>query len=92
MSMSHKAFAFDWRTFERELLPVLVHALSTDSGDGLVRFVDSNITHCTDPYEGEPLLPNWKDSLGTGDVQELGDYALTKYYDATDDCGLDGCK
>jgi hypothetical protein len=42
----------------------------------------------SDPYEGEPLEDDWQRKLENGDVQEVGDYALTRYYDPARDCGL----
>lgn len=88
MSLSHKAFPFNWSGFEEELLPVLVPALDTGEQAHLTHFIEANRRYCTDPYEGEPLDDDWQDTLENGDVQELGDYALTKYYDVADDCGL----
>ena len=35
------------------------------------------------------MSKNWQASLEAGDLQELGDFALTKYYDGDLDIGLD---
>jgi hypothetical protein len=88
MSMCHKAFAFDWMSFERELLPILLSALEANETAGLTAFIESNIGTLSDPYEGETLTEDWQSLLENQDVQELGDFALTRYYDPSDDCGL----
>jgi len=89
MSMLHRAFAFDYAAFHDQLRPLLLRALETDDGSGLGAFIDANLNLLVDPYEGEPLAKNWRALLESGDVQELGDFALTKYYDGDLDIGLD---
>jgi hypothetical protein len=42
----------------------------------------------TDPYEGEPLSADWRDTLGSRDVHNYGDYALTRFYDPANSCGI----
>ena len=88
VSMSHRAFAFDWNAFSMELRPILEEALESDNPTGLIRFVDANLGQCSDPSEGELLSPEWKDHLSHASVQEIGDFALTKYYDVKGDSGL----
>ena len=91
MSMEHKAFAFDWTSFDRDLRPILVNALQDAEPTHLVRFVDDNLDLLSDPYEGERLQPDWKTQLqNVHDVQELGDFALTRYYDPASDAGIGG--
>jgi hypothetical protein len=85
----HRAYAFAYSDFRAELLPLLETALATDDGAPLARFIDDHLDALTDPYEGEPLSKAWANSLESGDVQELGDFALTKYYDGDLDMGLD---
>ncbi len=88
MSMSHKAYAFDWHSFDCDLHRILIEALETNNSTDLEKYVDQNLNHVVDPYEGEPLTPNWRDSLGTPDIHEYGDYALTHFYDPIDDWGI----
>jgi len=87
--LAHRAFAFDEHAFASELRPLLLRALETGEGAPLRAFIDANLNVLVDPYEGEPLTKGWADLLEAGDVQELGDFALTKYYDGDLDIGLD---
>jgi hypothetical protein len=89
MNLAHKAFAFDYAAFDDQLRPLLLKALSANDGAELGRFIDANLDQLTDPYEGEPLVKGWRGLLENGDVNELGDFALTKYYDSDLDIGLD---
>jgi hypothetical protein len=86
MSMSHKAFEISWSEFERELLPVLTRALGSGETRELELFVENNSGSCSDPNDGLPIGENWVDALG--DLQALGDIALTKYYSPAEDFGL----
>ena len=88
MAMSHKAYAFDWESFEVDLNLQLECALTEDDAAELEAFIDANRERMTDPYEGEPLPTNWRDALENRDVHEYGDYALTRFYDPADDCGI----
>lgn len=90
MSFDHKAFEFNWQPFSDEMLPWLNEALAADDCERLSAFVDASVSACRSPYDGEPLPLNWREMLEVGDVQELADFALTKYYDPTDDHGLSG--
>lgn len=89
LPLAHRAFAFDHTAFQAELAPLLLRALETSEDAELRAFIDANLNVLVDPYEGEPLTKNWQSSLEDGDVQELGDFALTKYYDGDLDIGLD---
>jgi hypothetical protein len=89
MSMIHSAFAFDYDKFEKELLSILLEALSTQDTVALVSWIDGNHTHLVDPYEGNPLEEDWKSAWLNSGVQVLGDLALTKFYDPTFSVGLD---
>jgi hypothetical protein len=89
MTLAHRAFALDYAAFEQQLRPLLVLALETDDPAALEAWIDDNIAALVDPYEGEPLPANWRKQLENGDVHELGDYALTKFYDGDLDMGLD---
>ncbi|GAA4441632.1 hypothetical protein [Bremerella cremea] len=86
--MEHKAFIFDYEKFEHELLPLLQNALSTNECSSLISFIQQNMDSLTDPYEGEPLNDDWEGMIETEDAYQYGDFALTKYYDPTDDIGL----
>jgi hypothetical protein len=90
MTMEHKAYVFDYAAFERELRPILEQALTTSDCRGLVAFIEANHDELTDPYEGEPLGDGWLDLVETADAHQYGDFALTKYYDVLEDCGLGG--
>ncbi len=89
MTMTHRAYAFAYSAFREELAPVLERALTTNDGAELSAFIDAQLDALCDPYEGEPLARDWRELLDSGDVQELGDFALTKYYDGDLDMGLD---
>ena len=88
MSMEHKAFAFDWNAFQRDLAPILHDALSCDSVAALAAFIEHHRHSLTDPYEGQPLPKDWWSSMENRDVQEHGDFALTRYYSPTVDFGI----
>jgi hypothetical protein len=86
--MQHRAFAFDWTAFEGDLLPLLERALETEDAEPLGAFIDAHRCELRDPYEGELLPEDWRSRLEAGDVQELADFALTRYYRPGDDQGL----
>jgi hypothetical protein len=88
MPMEHKAFAFDWPRFERDLYPLLVEALAADDPAGLEAYIDRHRAELTDPDEGEPMSADWRDGMENGDVHEFGDYALTRFYDPADCWGV----
>ena len=86
--MEHKAFDFDWGSFEAELLPILLPALKAEDTAKMLSFIESNLNCISDPYEGERLAVNWKDELVSLPIQDIADYALTKYYSVTEEFGL----
>ena len=88
MSMCHKAYILDSVGFSAELRPLLEDCLSSSDVTALMAFVDAQRAHLTLPSEATPLPATWREDLEQGDVQEVGDLALTKYYDADDDCGI----
>jgi hypothetical protein len=88
MPMEHKAYAFDWSAFEFDLHPLLDDALTANATAELEAFIDQHRAKLTDPYEGEPLQTDWRDTLGNRDVHEYGDYALTRFYDPADSWGI----
>ena len=88
MSMEHKGYAFDWYKFEAELQPVLVEALETGETQNLLQFIEKNREQLTDPYDGMPLNSRWQSMLFRPDAHVYGDYALTKYYDVSEQMGV----
>lgn len=90
MSMSHKAFVFDWNGFQSELAPLLARSLADGDTVRLIEFGSRHQISLREPYEGEPLDPDWIEHLEIGDVQEVADFVLTRYYDPTQDRGLGG--
>ena len=88
MSMSHKAYVFDWQSFHGELAPLLMRSLTVNDVGRLIEFGNANLPMLTDPYEGEPLADGWTSDLEAADVQEVADYVLTKFYDPADDRGI----
>jgi len=90
MTIDHKAFVFDEAAFASELRPILEESLRTRSSYALVEFIDSRIGGLRNPYDGELLDQDWRESVETSDVDTFGDFALTKYYDPTKDIGLGG--
>jgi hypothetical protein len=88
MSFDHKAFEFAWPEFAQQLLPTLSRSLEHNETESLQGFIAANLAFCRNPYSGAALSPSWESSLEVGDVQELGDFALTRYYNPIDDHGL----
>jgi hypothetical protein len=90
--MTHHAYAFDLYALARdELRSILLDALSSGDTNGLIRYIGANRHHLKDRYEGGPLSDSWQhwqDVLVNLDVQELGDFALTRFFDPEDDRGL----
>ena len=86
--MEHKAFIFDFDGFENELCPLIQHALRTDNCSGILEFICNNMDSLVDPYEGEQLQTDWEEMIEVADPHQYGDFALTKYYDPTQDIGL----
>jgi hypothetical protein len=86
--MEHKAFAFDWTAFERDLRPILERALVDNEEAPLRAFIETHRAELIDPYEGDPLPPEWEESLEAGDIQELADFALTRFYDPQEAHGV----
>jgi hypothetical protein len=86
--MEHKAFLFDYESFDGELRALLENALLSGDSTGLVSFINANLGSLKDPYEGEPLADDWQDLIETQDAHQYGDFALTKYYDPKADTGL----
>jgi len=91
MSMWHKAYIFDWQAFERDpLYGLLLTALKTDDPADIARYIDIHRGEIKDPYEGESLGLDWQNMLENRDVNEYGDFALTRFYDPAKDRGIAG--
>jgi hypothetical protein len=86
--MEHKAFLFDYDSFDRELRAILEDALRSGDHSRLVSFINANLGDLRDPYEGEPLNAGWEAMIEMQDPHQYGDFALTKYYNPTADIGL----
>ncbi len=89
MSMDHSAFLLDYQKFSRELRPILVKALQDQNALILMQWIANHRDQLVDPYEGEPLEPDWEQKLPGKTVHIYGDFALTKYYDPLDNIGLE---
>jgi hypothetical protein len=57
--MEHKAYTFDWSSFEGELAPALYAALKSCDLNHLVAFIAAQRHRLTDPNEGDPLPEDW---------------------------------
>ena len=90
MSISHKAWLFDYNAFADELAGTLDLALVSGSGEVLERFIARNLASLANPETEEALEPDWRDGVDLDDVQALADIALTRYYDLTDEQGFGG--
>ncbi len=88
MSMDHKAYVFDYEAFNNELRPVLEESLRSGEVGPLLGFIREHFAELKDPHEGEPLEENWQDLLTYEDPQEYGEFALTKYYEPSEDLGV----
>src|SRR5437762_1246641 len=86
--MEHKAFPFDYWSFDKELRPLVERSLATGESELLRSFIALHWRTLKDPYEGRPLSLQWEEILETRDPHQYGDHALTKYYDPTNDIGL----
>lgn len=89
MSMSHKAFAFDWAAFKGDSLRhILLAALATGETGEIAGYIEAHRKHLRDPYEGDRLDADWADMIENGDVHEYGDFALTRFYTPANDGGI----
>jgi hypothetical protein len=89
MSMSHKAYAFDWNAFEcDELFTILIESLESNDVLPLAHYIEIHRAEIKDPYKGELLTETWQEMLEKKDIQEYGDFAITRFYDPTIDMGI----
>jgi hypothetical protein len=92
VSISHKAYLFDHVRFRTELADILHDALATNGVTELRAFIRQHRKELTDIATEEPPEEDWEESIegrGAAATQQYADLALTKYYDPTDDRGLD---
>lgn len=88
MSLSHRAFVFDYHRFQMELRPILEAALAPGAVAPLRQFIEENLPYLKDPNDGAPLEEGWEQHLEVRDVDQYGDVALTKYYSPNLDGGI----
>lgn len=88
MAMEHKAFLFNTAEFTKQLSTIIITAGTTNNEKSLVCFINENLNKLKSPYSGEKLNIEWKEELEAKDIQELADFAMTKYYNADDELGL----
>lgn len=86
--MEHKSFLFNTSAFKKELSEIILTAGDTENEDLLTCFINENLEDLKSPYSGEELTGEWEEELGTEDVQELADFAMTKYYNPDEELGL----
>ena len=55
MTMEHKAFEFDWASFESELLKSFQFCIEFNDRTEILKFIKTNLKYVTDPYEGDSL-------------------------------------
>src|SRR5690348_3169197 len=90
MSIEHKAFAFDHDRFTAGLGPILYRALETGDISMLSVFVDEHRASLRHPDLLEPIDEQWRQQVQPLDAHQVGDLALTAYYDPGQDIGLAG--
>jgi len=88
MSMEHKSFLFNTSAFTKELSEIILTAGETDNEKLLISFINQNLNDLKSPYSGEELTAEWIEELETEDIQELADFAMTKYYNPDEELGL----
>jgi hypothetical protein len=88
VSFEHKAFVLDYQSFESQLKNILESALENENVSQLSGYISQNQTHLKDPYEGELLTDEWESMIESQDPHQYGDFALTMFYDPTEDIGL----
>ncbi|UPZ16628.1 hypothetical protein [Flavobacterium humidisoli] len=86
--MEHKSFLFNTSAFTKELSEIILTAGETDNEKLLISFINQNLNDLKSPYSGEELTAEWIEELETEDIQELADFAMTKYYNPDEELGL----
>ncbi|MET3028334.1 hypothetical protein ABXT06_16765 [Flavobacterium sp. UW10123] len=88
MSMEHKSFLFNTSVFTKELSEIILTAAGTENETLLISFINENLDNLKSPYSGQKLTNEWHEELETEDIQELADFAITKYYNPNQELGL----
>ena len=89
MSFEHKAFVFNHALFEHELKTTLEYAIEANTCKYLQEYITANLNYLKDPYEGERLNKDWEEMIDNHeDPDQYGDFAITKFYNPTEDIGL----
>lgn len=86
--MNHKSFLFNTSDFSKELSEIILNAGNTGNEDLLISFINENLEHLKSPYSGEELFEDWTEELENENIQELADFAMTKYYNPDEELGL----
>ena len=89
MSMIHKAYCFDTKAFDNDLREIITKCVDGNNLSELRSFICDNVEFLSSPYSFDALDEDWQDELENGEIQELSDFALTRYYDVSDDIGLE---
>lgn len=88
MGMEHKSFLFDTDKFKKELMLTIIKSVEVNSSEMLLTFINTNLSEIQSPYTGDSLTDGWEEEINNGDIQELSDFALTKYYSPDEELGL----
>lgn len=88
MAMEHKAFLFNTTGFNKELASIIITAGLKNNEESLICFINENLEQLKSPYSGEELTAEWEEELEAQDIQELSDFAMTKYYNPDYELGL----
>ncbi|MGL5806515.1 MAG: hypothetical protein ACRC2R_05385 [Xenococcaceae cyanobacterium] len=88
MSIDHKAYVFNYDRFQIELKDIIEEALASGNPNELITFIKNNLSYLKDPCEGKPLDGFWQDAIGILEVDNYGDFALTKFYQPQNCIGL----
>ena len=86
MSMDHKAFVFDTKTFHAEIEPVMKDSIKNT--EVAHRYISEHLDELQSPYTGNTLEEGWEEEFGELTLQVYFDILLTACYDVEDDCGL----
>ena len=86
--MKHKAYVFDYDNFTLQLCPTLIDALKNNNKENLINFIQHNIETLKDPDNISTADEVWQKIRQGGNINELGDLALTKFYAPDEDIGL----
>jgi hypothetical protein len=86
--MDHKAYPFNFNAYSLQLHHILVSALASGELRDLTQFVEREKESLSNPYEGDPLPADWRETFKIAKLQYCGQLALTKYFNASEEIGL----